>query len=49
MEDMIRLFKERKYECYVTVELYSECYRDPELMLANSSRIIQQIRSDLNL
>ena len=49
VEDMIRLFKERKYEGYVTVELYSECYRDPELMLANSSRIIQQIRSDLNL
>ena len=49
VEDMVRLFKERKYEGYVTVELYSECYRDPELMLANSSRIIQQIRSDLNL
>ena len=49
VKDMIRLFKERKYEGYVTVELYSECYRDPELMLANSSRIIQQICSDLNL
>lgn len=49
VEDMIRLFKEQKYDGYVTVELYSECYRDPELMLANSCRIIQKIRSDLNL
>lgn len=47
--DMVRVFKEYGFEGYVTVELYSECYKDPELLLANSSRLLKQIRQDLNL
>lgn len=47
--DMVRIFKEHGFEGYVTVELYSECYKDPELLLANSSRLLRQIRQDLNL
>lgn len=47
--DMVRIFKEHGFEGYVTVELYSEYYKDPELLLANSSRLLRQIRQDLNL
>ena len=47
--DMLKVFQTYGFEGYVTVELYSECYRDPELLLANASRILGQIRRDLNL
>ena len=49
VEDMVRVFKEHGYEGYVTVELYSECYRDPELLLANSARVLDRIRQELNI
>lgn len=49
VEDMIRVFKEQGFEEYVTVELYSECYSDPEVLLANSARILNRIRQDLNI
>ncbi len=47
--DMLKVFQEYGFEGYVTVELYSECYKDPELLLANASRVLGQIRKDLNL
>ncbi|MDO4345057.1 MAG: TIM barrel protein [Eubacteriales bacterium] len=49
VRDMVRVFKEHGFEGYVTVELYSECYSDPEVLLANSSRILKEIREELNL
>lgn len=49
VEDMVRVFREYGFEGYVTVELYSECYKDPELLLANASRLLGQMRSSLNL
>ena len=47
--DMLKVFRAYGFEGYVTVELYSECYKDPELLLANASRILGQIRRDLNV
>lgn len=47
--DLLRLFKEYKFDGYVTIELYSENYKDPELMLANSTRILSKIRQELNI
>lgn len=49
VEDMVRVFKEYSYEGYVTVELYSEGYSDPEVLLANSSRILRCIREKLGI
>lgn len=49
VEDMVKVFREYGFEGYVTVELYSECYKDPELLLANASRVLGEIRSSLNL
>ena len=46
---MLKVFRAYGFEVYVTVELYSECYKDPELLLANASRILGQIRRDLNV
>ena len=47
IEDMVRVIHDRGFEGYVTVELYSECYSDPEVLLANSSRILDQIKETL--
>lgn len=49
VEDILEIAKNRKYEDYITVELYSECYKDPELLLANSSRILKRARNELNI
>ena len=42
VEDMLRVFHEHGYEDYVTVELYTENYQDPELVLANAARLLEQ-------
>ena len=45
IEDMMRVFKEHDFDGFITVELYSECYSDPEVMIANASRILHSIGS----
>mgnify|MGYP000867210647 FL=1 len=47
--DMLRVLKEHDFEGYITVELYSEGYKDPEVMLANSARVLHQIKTELHL
>lgn len=42
VEDILTLITQYQFDGYVTVELYSENYRDPELMLANASRLLRQ-------
>ena len=49
IKDMFRVFKEWNYQGYVTIELYSEHYRDPELFLANAARIINESRAELGI
>lgn len=44
VEDMVEVFKKHGYKDYITVELYSENYSDPELMMANASRMIKRFR-----
>lgn len=43
IEDVMRVIHEHNYQGYVTTELYSECYSDPELMLSNTSRNLKSI------
>ena len=40
--DVLTLLTNNNYNGYVTVELYSENYRDPELLLANTARILNR-------
>ena len=49
VEDMLQLFRDYRFDGYVTVELYSENYRDPELMLANTARLLKEYGSKWNL
>ena len=47
--DVINVFKHWNYEGYVTTEIYSEYYRDPELLLSNTARILGGIKKELSL
>jgi protein FrlC len=47
--DMFRLFKHWHYEGYVTAELYSVSFRDPELFLAGTARILKEMKLKLNI
>ncbi len=47
--DVINVFKHWNYQGYVTIEMYSESYRDPELLLSNTARIIHNIKQELSL
>lgn len=47
--DMLRLFQQYGFDGYVTVELYSEGFSDPELMLAHSARILAGIARELGI
>lgn len=49
MADVINTFIHHGYEGYVTTELYSENFRDPELMLSNTARVLDQIRKELSI
>ena len=49
IEDMFTVFKNWGYEDYVSAELYSEVYHDPELMLANTARVLAGIRERLSI
>ena len=48
VQDMLKVFRKHDFKGYVTVELYSECYSDPEVLLANSARILNCIRDELD-
>ena len=48
VEDILRLITQYRFDGYVTVELYSENYRDPELMLANAARLLRQYSNRLD-
>lgn len=47
VEDIVRILKRYRLDGYITLELYSECYKDPEVMLANSARFLEQIKANL--
>ncbi len=49
VKDMFTVFTNWKYNGYITCELYSENYRDPELYLANTMRVIHGIREELGI
>lgn len=47
--DMLRLFRQYDFDGYVTMELYSEGFSDPDLLLANSARILSGICRELGI
>lgn len=47
--DAINTFLHHGYQGYVTAELYTECFRDPELMLSNTVRALGRIRTELGV
>ncbi|MHC1771490.1 MAG: TIM barrel protein [Flexilinea sp.] len=47
--DVLDVIKRHGYAGFVTSELYSECFYDPELMLANTARFIKNVKQELNL
>lgn len=47
--DSLQLFQNYGFDGFVTVELYSEHFKDPELMLANSKRVLDAVRSALQI
>lgn len=49
IEDMFAVFKRWEYKSYVSTELYSENFRDPELLLANSARVLRGICDRLEI
>ncbi|MCI8464411.1 MAG: TIM barrel protein [Lachnospiraceae bacterium] len=49
LEDMFRVFKNWGYKDYVSAELYSEVYREPEMMLANTVRVLNGIRERVGI
>ncbi len=49
IEDMFAVFKRWGYNDYVSFELYSENYRDPELFLAGAARVVRDICDRLEI
>lgn len=47
--DVINVFKHWNYQGYVTTEIYSEHFRDPELFLSNTSRVIMERKKEISL
>ncbi len=47
--DMLTVLKNNNFNGYVTAELYSEVFKDPEVMLANTARVLSQINPKMNL
>jgi protein FrlC len=45
--DVFQVFQNWNYAGYVTTEFYSENYRDPELLLANTTRFLDEIRKEI--
>ena len=49
LEDVLDVFKLHEFDGFVTSELYSENYRDPELIVANTARVLGSIRKRLSI
>ena len=49
IEDMFTVLKNWGYEDYCSAELYTEIYHDPELMLANTARVLSGIRERVGI
>lgn len=47
--DAVNTFVHHGYQGYVTAELYTENFRDPELLLSNTARVLGQIRRELGI
>ena len=47
--DVINTFAHHGYDGYVTTELYTEHFRDPELLLSNTARTLKEIRGELSI
>ena len=47
--DVLNTLAHHGYEGFVTTELYTENYRDPELLLSNTARVLGQIRRELSI
>lgn len=47
MTDVINTFVHHNYGGYVTTELYTENFRDPELLLSNTARVLKNIRNEI--
>ncbi len=45
MADVFSVFRRHGYDGWVCAELYSEQYRDPELMTVNTARILRDMRA----
>lgn len=45
IEDVFTLLRQYRYDGWVCAELYSEQYRDPALMTANTARMLRRLRS----
>ncbi|MDD4075019.1 MAG: TIM barrel protein [Eubacteriales bacterium] len=43
--DVLNTIKHHHYEGYITAELYSENYRDPELFLSNTARVLAEFEN----
>lgn len=49
MADVINTFVHCGYQGYVTAELYTENFRDPELLLSNTARVLARIQKELGI
>lgn len=47
--DVLNVFKHHGWRGYVTSELYTEGYSDPELMVSNTARTLAAIRRELEI
>ena len=47
--DVINVLSKHGYDGYVTTELYSELYYDPELMLSNTARCLKNYLNELDI
>lgn len=47
--DVLNVLNKHGYEGYVTTELYSELYYDPELMLSNTARCLKNYLNELDI
>lgn len=49
MADVLNVFAHHGWQGYVTSELYTEGYSDPELMVSNTARTLKAIRDELGI
>ena len=46
MDNVFTVFRQHGYDGWVCAELYSEQYSDPELMTANTARVLSELRAE---